>query len=74
MPTQKKSAEKSIVYKASVITNNETRSYVGQAGNTFKERYNNHKATFRNEKYRHSTELSKYIWCLKDKQEIFDNI
>ena len=32
----------------------------------FKVRYNNHNNTFRKEKHRNSTSLSKYIWNLKD--------
>ena len=36
-------------------------------GNTFKDRYNNHKYSFCHKSYRKSTELSKYKWNLKDK-------
>ena len=41
-------------------------SYVGLTGNTFKSRYNNHKASFKNKDKKLSTELSKYVWELKD--------
>ena len=34
---------------------------------TFKLRYRNHVCSFKNERYKHATELSKYIWSLKDK-------
>ena len=33
-----------------------------------KSRYKNHTCSFRNERYRNSTELSKYVWGLKDKK------
>ena len=33
----------------------------------FKQRYNNHTASFRNSAKRKATELSNYIWLLKDK-------
>ena len=36
------------------------------AKKNFKERYNNHTATFRNRSKEKSTELSKYIWELKN--------
>ena len=43
------------------------KSYVGLTGNTFKDRYNSHQYSFRHKSCRKSTELSKYIWDLKDK-------
>ena len=33
---------------------------------TFKERFGNHTQDFKHPKYRNSTELSKYVWELKD--------
>ena len=33
--------------------------------------YSNHLSTFRHEKHRNSTELSKYVWGLKDRQQEF---
>ena len=41
--------------------------YVGLTGNTFKDRYNSHQYLFRHKSGRKSTELSKYVWNLKDK-------
>ena len=57
-----------IVYQAIVIRedNNEKISYVGLTEGKFKTRYANHSTSFRHEKYRNSTELSKHIWLLKD--------
>ena len=43
-----------------------TETYVGLTEGTFKSRFLNHTSSFRNTKNRHATELSKYIWNLKD--------
>ena len=59
----------SLIYKASVITAT-NKFYYGTCGNTFKERYNNHNCSFRNISREKNTELSKYIWELKEKDII----
>ena len=43
-----------------------TETYVGLTENEFKTRYTNHKASFNNYEKPNSTELSKYIWNLKN--------
>ena len=43
-------------------------TYIGLCDTSFKLRYRNHTCSFRNERYRNSTELSKYVWSLKDKK------
>ena len=40
-------------------------------GNTFKEHFNNHKKSFSKMEYRNSTELSKYVWDLKEREREF---
>ena len=45
-----------------------SKEYIGLAGNTFKERFNNHSKSFTQKKYSKETELSKYVWTLKDKE------
>ena len=59
---------KSIVYQATVVTTNTglTNTYVGLTESAFKTRYANHKASFTHRNKKNSTELSKYIWQLKD--------
>jgi hypothetical protein len=59
---------KSVIYQATVKTSDKrpTQTYVGVTENEFKTRYTNHKASFNNYKKRNSTELSKYIWNLKN--------
>ena len=49
-----------------------TKSYYGTCEKSFKERYNNHTASFRNKNKEKSTELSKYIWELKNSSMNYD--
>ena len=60
-----------IVYQAEVTNNadEEKKIYIGLTENKFKERYRNHTKSFRNKIYATETELSKYIWELKDQQK-----
>ena len=44
---------------------------IGLTGNTFKDRFNRHSTSFKLEKYRKETELSKYVWYLTDKGRDF---
>ena len=55
-----------IVYKASVKTENDTKTYIGLTANTFKKRWYGHQESFRNAKNKTSTALSSYIWKLKE--------
>ena len=66
-PLNNKCLSESLVYKATVSqTPSEiNKYYYGTCEKTFKERYNNHTATFRNKSKQKSTELSKHIWELK---------
>ena len=57
------------IYNASIETPT-YRNYYGTCENTFKERYNNHTCSFRN-KSKENSELSKYVWELKDKNVNF---
>ena len=43
-----------------------TKKYYGTFKKSFKERYNNHTSTFENKLRQKSTELSNYIWELKE--------
>ena len=61
--------KESVVYQATVSTedHNPPQTYVGLTENSFKTRYSNHKSSFSHANKRHNTELSNYIWSLKDK-------
>ena len=58
-PLDGKCQVKGIIYKAS-LPSGET--YTGSTKTTFKSRFNAHKSTFRNEKYRKSITLASHIW------------
>ena len=49
-----------LIYKASVSATTD-KYYYGTCENTFKERYNNHKCSFRSKSREKNTELSKYV-------------
>ena len=59
-----------VIYQAKVISDNKVESYVGLASD-FKQRHYNHKASFNDYNKRYATELSKYIWKLKDNNKLF---
>ena len=54
-----------IVYQATVTTEQGSECYVGLTDTDFKSRFANHKQSFRNEAYSNQTELSKHVWQLK---------
>ena len=64
-PVKNKCGSKAVIYKACVHYNNTTAEYIGSTETTFKTRYNNHTATFRNIDKKNSTTLSKFIWDKK---------
>ena len=47
--------------------------YQAEVTSQFKLRFRNHTSSFRNERYRNATKLSKHVWNLKD-QNIQYNI
>ena len=66
-PLEGKCRIKSVIYQATISAGNESFHYVGLTESEFKTRFNNHKQSMRNDKYRLSTELSKKYWDLKDR-------
>lgn len=71
-PLQGNCLAEGIVYQATVTSdNNQEQTYIGLTNTTFKLRYANHTSSFNNNQYRNQTELSKYIWSLKDKNKNF---
>ena len=65
---QNKCLTPKILYRADVkdLRNDEKKFYLGVRETPFKQRFGNHKPDFQYPKYRNSTELSKYVWELKD--------
>ena len=72
-PLQNKCMRKDIVYKATINTGKiqDTKHYIGMTSNTFKERYRNHIKSFTHKEYSNETELSKYVWHLKQNKTDF---
>jgi hypothetical protein len=70
----KNAMKKDIVYKATVTTSNPNTimNYIGMTSTTFKERLANHNYTFEHKEHSNKTELSKYIWTLKDNKKDFN--
>ena len=65
---------KSLIYKANVVEKNkdgrqvgEKKRYVGQTKNEFKLRYNQYCSDFRLESKKNKTQLSKWIWGIKER-------
>ena len=71
-PLDGKCRTKNVIYQAEVKSDSGKETYIGLTSNEFKTRYNNHKSTFRHNKNRFSTELSKHIWDLKDNNKQFE--
>lgn len=64
--------QKNIVYQATVESNSGTANYIGLTAMEFKDRWAAHKTSFKYKEKRDSTELSKYIWELKEKGEDYN--
>ena len=62
----------SLVYKATVTTDNSTETYTGLSEPPFQQRYQNHKADFTHAKNRNNTALAGHIWSLKDQNQDFN--
>ncbi len=73
-PLQGRCMTKDIVYKATVTTSdtNSAKRYIGMTASAFKERYRDHIKSFNHKRCSNDTELSKYIWKLKDNKQDFD--
>ena len=67
-PLDRKCNVRNVIYQAEVTTSQSKQTYIGLCDTSFKSRYRNHTCFFRNERNRNSTELSKYVWGLKDKK------
>ena len=67
-PLDNKCLTSNISYEAQITSNtsNGHKKYLGAAETSFKERYSNHPRDFKYKKYMKCTELSKYIWSLKN--------
>ena len=71
-PLDGKCLSQCIIYKATVETGNNNKFYLGCCEGPFKSRFANHTKSFKHKLYAKETELSKYIWTLKEKNVNFD--
>ena len=66
-----------VVYQATVTTRNKEETYIGFTATQFKARYRNHLMSFRHEKRRNETELSKHLplitWKILAKAKPYTN-
>ena len=67
-PLSGKCLADSIVYQATVTRedNNEIQMYVGLTAGRLETRFDNHRSSLKDMNKKHATELSKYIWSLKE--------
>ena len=72
-PLSGKCLSESVVYKAEITPTDDgdTKEYVGMTAGSFKNRFSNHKKSFNNARYSTETELSKYVWKLKESEKKF---
>ena len=69
-PLQGKCLMENVVYQAEVETQEEKQTYVGLASTSFKDRYRNHKSSFKNSII--STTLARHVCELKEKGENYE--
>ncbi len=67
-PLNGRCQHKALIYEATITSGDVKKTYIGLSGGNFKERFNNHTKSFKNEKYKKETELSKYVWDLKNRK------
>ena len=71
-PIDNKCLTSGVIYNARVTTDDTTKNYIGLTEGTFKQRFTQHKHSFRHRNQMNSTELSKYIWQLRDSKKDFN--
>ena len=63
------STEQQCLVCNAVVNTSTTKNYYGICEKSFKERYNNHRSSFKNKSHQKSAELSNHIWELKENSE-----
>ena len=64
--------KESVIYVASVSTQDSTEHYTGITGGTFKKRWDKHRSNFRHAKERNDTTLSAHIWKLWEEDKPYE--
>ena len=67
-PLDNKCLAQNVICQASIqrLDNQKTETYIGLTSKTFKERWNNHKTSFRLSSHKNESRLSIYVWELKE--------
>ena len=64
-----------VIYKCiATATGHPRKAYLGTAEGEFKQRFYNHKKSFKNRRYANETSLSAYMWEMKDKYNIIPEL
>ena len=73
-PLEGRCLTKDIVYAANVTTTSDqkTKTYIGISETEFKTRYRNHQKSLNHRRYEKDTELSKFVWALRDQDINFE--
>ena len=73
-PLEGECLSKNVIYQANVkrLDTQTSETYIGLTSKTFKERWNNHKTSFRLENHKNESKLSTYIWELKEQNVNFE--
>ena len=68
-PVDNKCLQEGVIYQATVTRGDrKTDTYIGLTATSFKDRWRNHKSSFKTRNPKNSTKLSKYIWELQDQK------
>ena len=69
-PLDNQCRTKNIIYQATVTRrdNSKKETYIGLTSTEFKTRHSNHISSFKHERQKSDTNLSKYLWSLKEKR------
>ena len=74
-PLEGECLSKNVIYQANVkrLDTQTSETYIGLTSKTFKERWNNHKTSFRLQNHKNESKLSTYIWELKEQNVNFES-
>jgi hypothetical protein len=72
-PVENKCLQEGVIYQATVERgDNRTDTYIGLTAKAFKDRWRNHKSSFKTRNPKNATGLSRYIWNLQDQKIDFE--
>ena len=66
-PLRGNCVQETVIYKATVSTDTDVKTYIGSTEGSFKKRFYNHRTDFKKESNRSNTALASYVWDCKDR-------